>query len=63
MIALRDHYDGDASNNKKLTKYQNIINNIEYKWETGPMGEPIEHADESISMVGNESKTNVYWQN
>lgn len=30
MMALRDHYDGDASNNKKLTKYQNIISNIEY---------------------------------
>jgi hypothetical protein len=30
MIALRSHYDGDAENNKKLTKYQGIINNIEY---------------------------------
>lgn len=40
MIALRDHYDSEASNNKKLTKYQNIISNIEYlnersaSWET-----------------------------
>jgi len=30
MQALRDHYDGDASTNKKLTKYQGIISNIEY---------------------------------
>jgi len=33
MIALRDHYDGDASNNKKLTKYQRIISDIEYSNE------------------------------
>ena len=33
MIALRDHYDGDASNNKKLTKYQRIVNDIEYNNE------------------------------
>ena len=30
MTALRNHYDGDAENNKKLTKYQGIINNIQY---------------------------------
>ena len=30
MQALRDHYDGDASTNKKLTKYQGIISSIEY---------------------------------
>ena len=30
MMALRDHYDGDATTNKKLTKYQGIISNIEY---------------------------------
>jgi hypothetical protein len=30
MQALRDHYDGDGSINKKLTKYQGIVNNIEY---------------------------------
>ena len=30
MIALRSHYDGDAENNKKLTKYQHIITNIQY---------------------------------
>lgn len=33
MLALRDHYDGDASTNKKLTKYQGIISNIEYSNE------------------------------
>ena len=33
MQALRDHYDGDASTNKKLTKYQGIISNIEYSNE------------------------------
>ena len=30
MQALCDHYDGDVSTNKKLTKYQGIISNIEY---------------------------------
>jgi hypothetical protein len=30
MMALRDHYDGDATTNKKLTKYQGIMSNIEY---------------------------------
>jgi hypothetical protein len=30
MQALRDHYNGDASTNKKLTMYQGIISNIEY---------------------------------
>jgi hypothetical protein len=30
MIALRNHYDGDAENNKKMTKYQTIINTIQY---------------------------------
>ena len=30
MQALRNHYNGDASRNKKLTKYQGIISNIEY---------------------------------
>ena len=30
MQALCDHYDGDASTNKNLTKYQGIISNIEY---------------------------------
>ena len=30
MMALRDHYDGDATTNRKLTKYQGIISNIEY---------------------------------
>lgn len=41
MTALRFHYDGDASNNKKLVKYQNIIMHSEYHserrtatWET-----------------------------
>ena len=40
MTALRDHYDGDASNNKKLVKYKNIIMHSEYHsertvtWET-----------------------------
>jgi len=40
MTALRNHYDGDASNNKKLVKYQNIVANSEYHsertatWET-----------------------------
>ena len=40
MTALRYHYDGDASNNKKLVKYQNIIMHSEYHsertatWET-----------------------------
>ena len=33
MIALRDHYDGDASNNKKLVKYQNTIAHLEYHSE------------------------------
>ena len=30
MMALRSHYDGDANTNKKLTRYQGIISNIEY---------------------------------
>jgi len=30
MMALRDHYNGDATTNKKLTRYQGIISNIEY---------------------------------
>ena len=40
MTALRNHYDGDASNNKKLVKYQNIVAHSEYHsertatWET-----------------------------
>ena len=40
MTALRSHYDGDASNNKKLVKYQNIVAHSEYHsertatWET-----------------------------
>jgi hypothetical protein len=40
MTALRNHYDGDASNNKKLVKYQSIVAHSEYHsertatWET-----------------------------
>jgi hypothetical protein len=33
MLALQEHYDGNASMNKKLTKYQSIISNIEYSNE------------------------------